>query len=89
VIAVCNRKGGAGKTTTSANLAAELATLGWRVLLVDLDSQGHCAVGLGAYTIMYDQGEYFIVRDGKMRKSVPDAIVASVTPLEAKASRLV
>jgi chromosome partitioning protein len=47
VIAVCNRKGGAGKTTTSVNLAAELAHLGWRVLLVDLDSQGHCAVGLG------------------------------------------
>ena len=47
VIAVCNRKGGAGKTTTSVNLAAELADLGWRVLLVDLDSQGHCAVGLG------------------------------------------
>lgn len=47
VIAVCNRKGGAGKTTTSVNLAAEFAALGWRVLLVDLDSQGHCAVGLG------------------------------------------
>jgi chromosome partitioning protein len=47
VIAVCNRKGGAGKTTTSVNLAAELAALGCRVLLVDLDSQGHCAVGLG------------------------------------------
>ncbi len=47
VIAVCNRKGGAGKTTTSVNLATELAHLGWRVLLLDLDSQGHCAVGLG------------------------------------------
>ena len=47
IIAVCNRKGGAGKTTTSVNLAAELAALGCRVLLVDLDSQGHCAVGLG------------------------------------------
>ena len=47
VIAICNRKGGAGKTTTSVNLAAELASLGSRVLLIDLDSQGHCAVGLG------------------------------------------
>lgn len=47
VVVVCNRKGGAGKTTTSVNLAAELAASGWRVLLVDLDSQGHCAVGLG------------------------------------------
>lgn len=47
IIAVANRKGGAGKTTVSVNLAAELAHLGLRVLLVDLDSQGHCAVGLG------------------------------------------
>lgn len=47
VIAVCNRKGGAGKTTTALNLAAELAHMGWRVLLLDLDSQGHCAVGAG------------------------------------------
>ena len=47
VIAVCNRKGGAGKTTTAVNLAVELAALDFRVLLIDLDSQGHCAVGLG------------------------------------------
>lgn len=47
IIAVSNRKGGTGKTTVSVNLAAELAMLGRRVLLVDLDSQGHCAVGLG------------------------------------------
>lgn len=47
VIAVSNRKGGTGKTTVSVNLASELASLGSRVLLVDLDSQGHCAVGLG------------------------------------------
>lgn len=47
VIAVANRKGGAGKTTAAVNLAAELAARGKRVLLVDLDSQGHCAVGLG------------------------------------------
>lgn len=35
------------------------------------------------YTIVYDQGEYFIQRDGQMKKSVPDAVVASVTPHEA------
>lgn len=44
---VTNRKGGTGKTTVSVNLAAELAASGQRVLLIDLDSQGHCAVGLG------------------------------------------
>ncbi|MFZ4539049.1 ParA family protein [Propionivibrio sp.] len=47
IIAISNRKGGTGKTTVSVNLAAELAALGQRVLLIDLDSQGHCAIGLG------------------------------------------
>jgi len=46
-IAIANRKGGTGKTTVSVNLAAEFAALGQRVLLIDLDSQGHCAFGLG------------------------------------------
>jgi chromosome partitioning protein len=46
-LVVSNRKGGAGKTTVSVNLAAELAASGRRVLLVDLDSQSHCAMGLG------------------------------------------
>ena len=44
---VSNRKGGTGKTTVSVNIAAELAAQGHRVLLVDLDSQSHCAVGVG------------------------------------------
>lgn len=47
LLAITNRKGGSGKTATAVNLAAEWAARGQRVLLVDLDSQGHCAVGLG------------------------------------------
>ncbi len=47
VLVITNRKGGAGKTTVSVNVAAEFVALGKRVLLIDLDSQGHCAVGLG------------------------------------------
>jgi chromosome partitioning protein len=47
VIAVANRKGGVGKTMTAVNVAAELAARGRRVLLVDLDPQGHAGLGLG------------------------------------------
>lgn len=50
IIAISNRKGGTGKTTVSVNIAAELAALGQRVLLIDLDTQGHCAVGLGVHS---------------------------------------
>ena len=47
VLAVTNRKGGTGKTTTAVNLAAAFAAAGHRTLLIDLDTQGHCAFGLG------------------------------------------
>jgi chromosome partitioning protein len=46
-LVVTNRKGGTGKTATAVNLAAEFAARGHRVLLIDLDTQSHCALGLG------------------------------------------
>ena len=45
-IAIINQKGGCGKTTVSINLAATLAAKGQRTLLVDMDPQAHCAMGL-------------------------------------------
>ena len=47
VVTVINQKGGVGKTTTVINIAAQIALRGFRVLVIDSDSQGNCATGLG------------------------------------------
>jgi len=62
IIALINQKGGCGKTTSSINLAACLAHMGQRTLLVDMDPQGHCAVGLAVPDAQIEKSVYDILR---------------------------
>ncbi len=63
VIALCNQKGGVGKTTTTINLGAALAEFGRRVLLVDFDPQGALSVGLGVAPHQLDRTAYNVLME--------------------------
>jgi chromosome partitioning protein len=63
IIALCNQKGGVGKTTSAINLGAALAELGRRVLLVDFDPQGALSVGLGVQPHQLDRTAYNLLME--------------------------
>ncbi len=64
-IAVINQKGGCGKTTISINLSAALAKAGHKTLLVDMDPQGHCALGLAVPREQIERSTYDILREAE------------------------
>ena len=63
ILAMCNQKGGVGKTTSTINLGAALAEQGRRVLLVDLDPQGALSVGLGVNPLQLDRTVYNLLME--------------------------
>ncbi|WP_245951208.1 ParA family protein [Phytoactinopolyspora halophila] len=66
IVAMCNQKGGVGKTTSTINLGAALADYGRRVLLVDFDPQGALSVGLGLDAHDLDLSIYNVLMDGSL-----------------------
>jgi chromosome partitioning protein len=66
IFCVANQKGGVGKTTTSVNLAASLASHGLRVLLIDLDPQGNATMGSGIDKSLCETTVYEVLVDGAL-----------------------
>ena len=77
IVAIVNQKGGVGKTTTAVNLAASLALLDFRVLLIDADPQGNASSGVGVYPDDNTISIYDCIVNGKMAS---EAVVETKTP---------
>ena len=76
IIAVCNQKGGTGKTTSAINIAAYLSTMSKQVLLIDMDPQANATSGLGVDHYKIKKSIYNIIIDERpiSEISIPTAI---------------
>ena len=79
VIAVCNQKGGVGKTTSTINLGAALAGYGRRVLLLDFDPQGALSAGLGVNPNALDSTVYDLLMNPR-EVAAADVVIATDVP---------
>ena len=70
ILAIANQKGGVGKTTTCVNLAASMAAMKRRVLMVDLDPQGNATTGSGVDKHSLEKSVYDVLVDGEDIQSV-------------------
>ena len=77
IIAVVNQKGGVAKTTTTIHLGVAIAQLGKKVLLVDLDSQGHLAEG---FSIVADKIEHEMSDVFEGSRNIKDIIMPNIRP---------
>jgi chromosome partitioning protein len=79
IIAIANQKGGVGKTTTTVNLGAALADLGYRVLVIDLDPQGNATTGLGVEARNFELSMYdVIMRDQPLEDCIEPTSVKNL-----------
>jgi len=78
IIAMCNQKGGVGKTTSTINLAAALAEYGRRVLIVDFDPQGAASVGVGINPHELDKTIYNLLMERSVK--VEDVLRHTAVP---------
>ena len=78
VVALCNQKGGVGKTTSTINLGAALTEYGRRVLLVDFDPQGALSVGLGIQPHQLDRTIYDVLMESSV--TLDDVLLKTNVP---------
>ncbi len=78
VIALSNQKGGCGKTSSAINIAASLASLGKRTLLIDLDPQAHATFGLGVRSDRGSNSIYNVLTEQPDRKTFLENTIISV-----------